>query len=401
MKAFKRVLAVFLCSLIAFIPAVGAAGEFAPETATASDASPSDALTSDATSDEVTVTGYTSEPDKAAPELDLSDSQIWVSVGSKIKMKAEAKNFDTPPSQITWSSANPGIATVDSSGTVTGVSTGKAAITAVAMNRETEVSSSIVITVNSKRSLAHLLMSIGYSYTNLGDYFYSDNNRAWQMPFGFIRLYDTASQLIGYQYDFTRVLFTYDNKDWLIEFWKGQYAPFQYGGEIGVYTKYSTGFGDTPVSAYRCATDNRLNMEMTLYHQRPDGTLYPEFTREYGKYWWCDGYRIGRLDKIKPAKELRMVSRITLKDEKMALAFTEGMLEGGFTQVDSRDKLTLDTFYSDGCDVYFIWQNLTESQHLIPVMFSGFNIDALTSFFGRLRPSGRVSGGLNDDLNAD
>ncbi len=113
MKTFKLVLTVFLCSLIAFLPAVGAAGEFAPETATVPDASPSDALTSDATSDEVTVTGYTSEPDKAAPELDLSDSQIWVSVGSKIKMKAEAKNFDTPPSQITWSSGNPGIATVD------------------------------------------------------------------------------------------------------------------------------------------------------------------------------------------------------------------------------------------------------------------------------------------------
>ena len=203
-----------------------------------------------------------------------------------------------------------------------------------------------------------------------------------------MRLYDVASQLIGYQYDFKRIVFTYDNKDWLIEFWKGQYALFQYGGEIGVYTKPAVGFGDTPVSTYRTASRNdRLDMEMTLFQEQSDGTMKRVFTRDYDKYWWCDGYRIGRLRRSKPATELQMISRITLKDEKMAAEFEKGMKSSGFSESDDLDGLKNDCYYRDGCDVYFIWRNLTESQHLIPMFVDGDALSVIFSFFNRLRLS--------------
>ena len=319
----------------------------------------------------------------AAPQLVLSELPVSLSVGSQIKIKAEPKNFETK--NISWSSDNTSVATVDNNGVVSCVSAGQATITATATDVEPNVSASCVVNVTAKRSLAHLFLSLNYRYSAMGDYFYSDNNFTWQKPFGFMRLYDVASQLIGYQYDFKRIVFTYDNKDWLIELWKGQYALFQYGGEIGVYTKYSTGFGDTPVSTYRCAAESDwLNMEMTLYQEQSDGTMRRVFEREYGKYWWCDGYRVGKLRKSKPATELQMVSRITLKDEKMAMEFAKSIQSSGFSQVNSLNQLKDDCYFRNGCDVYFIWRNLTESQHLIPMFVDGDSFAVFKSLFDGL-----------------
>ncbi|MBO4342120.1 MAG: Ig-like domain-containing protein, partial [Clostridia bacterium] len=60
------------------------------------------------------------DDEKLPPELDLHAQQVSVSVGAKIQLKAEPKNFESTPSGITWSSENPGIAAVDGRGTVTG-----------------------------------------------------------------------------------------------------------------------------------------------------------------------------------------------------------------------------------------------------------------------------------------
>ena len=397
MKLFRQMIALLLCAAMIFSLAVSASadgetnspdsGAAAPVSETNDDPyeqenpgeqdEDTDDEDDEEDADEEEQDEDEEDDEKLPPELDLHAQQVSVSVGAKIQLKAEPKNFESTPSGIAWSSENPGIATVDGRGTVTGKATGKTTITVTAMDGETAVSASCVVCVTARNAFFRFLLGIGYSYNSTGDYFYSDNNSAWQRPFGFIRLYDTASQLIGYQYDFTRMVFTYGNKDWLIEFWKGQYGLFQMGGEIGIYTKYSVGFGDTLLSAYRCAPkEDWLNMEMTLYHKMPDGSIRREFTREYGKYWWCDGYRVGQLNKSKPATELQMVSRITLKDEKMAAAFANSMKTAGFKEVSELDILRDDTFFRDGSDVYFIWRNLTESQALVPITINGETVGA-------------------------
>ena len=420
MKSIYRILTLFLCAVLIITSAAGVAG-YEPEDPVSDTATPSDvsseepeepasdtATPTDTSDEEPEDPAGQEEPDEpeeseeTAPELSLSDKQLSVTVGSMIQIKCELKSAGSLPESVVWSSDSPAIATVDGRGVVTGVSAGRAKITAAVRFGEDTVSASCEVNVTAKRPFAHFFLSFNYEFSKLGDYYYSDNSNAWQRPFGFIRLYDIASQLIGYQYDFARVVFNYGNKDWLVEFWKGQYALFQYGGEIGVYTKYATGFGDTVASVYNCAgREDWLDMEMTLYQQQSDGSMIRVFTRDYGKYWWCDGYRIGRIQKTKPAAELQMVSRITLKDETMAAAFAEGMKSCGFTQISDRNHLRDDTFFLDGSDVYFIWRNLTESQNLIPlpgdvglgslvqVFFAGISLfgEALGSIFSGLLSS--------------
>lgn len=420
MKAIYRILALILCAVLAVTSAVGVAG-YEPDDPVSNAATPSDISSEEPEEpdkpdepDEPAEPEEPGEPEEPAEpeeyeeteeneepalELNLSDKQLSVTVGSMIRIKAEVNGSDAVSDSIKWSSDSPDIATVDGRGVVTGASAGRAKITASVNDSGNPVSASCEVTVTAKRPFAHVIMSINYEFSKLGDYYYSDNNNAWQRPFGFIRLYDVASQLIGYQYDFTRVVFNYGNKDWLVEFWKGQYALFQYGGEIGVYTKYATGFGDTLASVYNCpGREDWLDMEMTLYQQQSDGKMIRVFTRDYDKYWWCDAYRIGRLRKTKPAAELQMVSRITLKDETMAGAFAEGMKSCGFSQVSDRNRLRDDTFFVDGSDVYFVWRNLTESQNVIPlpgdvgfgslvqIFFAGISLfgEALGSIFGGL-----------------
>ncbi|MBR4766356.1 MAG: DUF4474 domain-containing protein [Clostridia bacterium] len=388
MKIILRITAAFLCAVFLLSSAVSAAEGIAPDGA---DNMPAAAVTEP---DEA------AETEKPAPQLVLTEMPVSLSVGSKITIKAEPVNFETQPKSIEWSSDNTKVATVDGRGVVSCLAAGRAKITASAKDGETPVSASCVVNVAARNRFAHFFLSISYSYSPMGDYYYSNNNSAWQKPFGFMRLYDVASQIIGYQYDFKRMVFTYGNKDWLIELWKGQYALFQYGGEIGVYTKYAVGFGDTPVSTYRCAAKGDwLDMEMILYQKQSDGTMRRVFTRDYGKYWWCDGYRVGRLRKSKPASELQMVSRITLKDEKMTDAFVDSMKDTGFTQVDSRDRLRDDCFFRDGCDVYYIWRNLTESQHLIPMFVDGDILEMFASMLPGLHTLGTFVDGLRSLFN--
>ena len=392
MNILRRITALFLCAVFIALSAVSAAGDIETDVPDDTVAAPvSEINDSPSETDE----NEEPQPAKTTPKLVLTEMPVSLSVGSKITIKAEPVDFETQPDSIEWSSDNTAVATVDKRGIVTCVSAGRAKITATAADGETPVSASCMVNVAKRNGFAHFFLSISYTYSPMGDYYYSDNNSAWQKPFGFMRLYDVASQLIGYQYDFKRMVFTYGNKDWLIEFWKGQYALFQYGGEIGVYTKYAAGFGDTPVSTYRCAAKGDwLNMEMILYQQQSNGTMRRVFTRDYGKYWWCDGYRVGRLRKSKPASELQMVSRITLKDEQMATAFAKSMQDSGFKPVDSLDVIKDDTFFRDGCDVYFIWRNLTESQHLIPMFVDGDSLAALGSLFDGFRVIGEAFAGF-------
>ncbi|MBQ6264128.1 MAG: DUF4474 domain-containing protein [Clostridia bacterium] len=404
MKVFLRTLALILCAVLVFSSVVSAAGIIA-----ADESDGAAAVYSNETVDEPGEPGETEQPgepgnpgetdepgepeetEKPEPQLVISDSQISVTVNSRFPINAELKNSENQSVKIAWSSANPSVATVNGNGVVSGKAAGKTKITATATDGGKTYSASCTVSVTSRRMIPHFLLSISYRYSNLGDYYYSDNDYAWQKPFGFIRLYDNASQIIGYQYDFVRLPFTYGNKDWLIELWKGQYGLFQMGGEIGVYTKYSVGFGDTLASVYNCAgKSDWLNMEMTLYHTLSNGTVRREFTRDYGKYWWCDGYKVGSLTKSKPARELQMVSRITLKDEKMAQAFAKSMKSCGFSQVDSLEQIKDDSFCLDGSDVYFIWRNLTESQSLVPININGETVSPISIFFAAIRLLGEA-----------
>lgn len=180
---------------------------------------------------------------------------------------------------------------------------------------------------------------LSYQYSPDGNYYYT-NSDPWQRALGYTEMYDVAAPFVAIYFDTIRCKFQYDNKDWMIQFWKGQYGYVFIGAEIGVYNKPL----DRGNEFYDCATDEEaLYMSMTTYR---DGEEI--FTRDYGKYWWCTGFVPGKLDSFSDRSELMVKSRITMKDYKMLLAFTGALKENGYNLGDE--------FTTSGLDVFFTWQ---------------------------------------------
>ena len=63
---------------------------------------------------------------------------------------------------------------------------------------------------------------------------YSSHLNPLQRNFGFNPLYDTAAPFTGMIYYTRRFFFQYDDKDWMVQIWKGQYG-ITVGAEIGIY----------------------------------------------------------------------------------------------------------------------------------------------------------------------
>lgn len=83
------------------------------------------------------------------------------------------------------------------------------------------------------KSLNEFIEPYGYAYDSHQDIFYTKID-AWQREMGYSRLYDEAAAPSSMIIDCEPIYFEYDNKRWLIEFWKGQYGMTT-GFEIGVY----------------------------------------------------------------------------------------------------------------------------------------------------------------------
>lgn len=175
---------------------------------------------------------------------------------------------------------------------------------------------------------------------NPDDNFYYTISDPWQRQLGFNELYDMGAPFVVMYYDTMRCKFNYDNRDWLIQFWKGQYGFVFIGAEIGVYNKPM----DRTTEHYDCASDeDSLFMSMTFYRKGKE-----VLTREYAKYWWCTGFVPGKLDQFSDRSELSMRCRITCKDSDMLLAFCDSLKGNGL--VFNKD------FTTQGNDVFIFWQ---------------------------------------------
>lgn len=201
-----------------------------------------------------------------------------------------------------------------------------------------------------------------YKYDPDGNYYYTDDKNAWQKGFGYNQVYDKLAVASAMYYDTVRNTFTYGGKDWLIQFWKGQYGYYFVGSEIGVYTRKAGTSG-----TYACADkQDWLKMEMCfIWDEYKDGSYKPVFKRPYNEYWWCTGFVIGFESKesLRSRQQFRLVAHITFKDDAMAELFCNAMKGNGFREVSSLDNSVIDTFVHVGPDVGFVWQNI--NQHVI------------------------------------
>ena len=317
------------------------------------------------------------KPETPAAAVSITADSVEVVVKKTIGMHAETSGFAAAPT-LSWKSSDTGVATVDANGTVKGISVGRATITVTAKSGETEAQDSMTIYVIKSRKTINALLDrgqvFGYKYSFVDDYYYTNDKNCWQSNFGFAKIYDLIAPYMLLEYDYVRVYFPYQGKDWMIQLWKGQYGLLFFGAEQGVYTKGHSDKDDNAFTFYRCADRSEwLNMEMTLYRDRSgDGNYVREFTRDYGEYWWCTGFKSGHLRHQEPATELRTTGTITLKDAEMTRLFTEGLASLGFAQVDSKDDLTLDSFTIDGTSVHFIWQNINDAETTMPIKYASY-----------------------------
>ena len=172
----------------------------------------------------------------------------------------------------------------------------------------------------------------GYKYS-LKDHIFYTGEDSWQRNFGFSEIYDKAAAIGTMTYNTIRVRFNYNNEEWMLQFWKGQYGLFFIGAEVGVYTRPVGSIG----TFYNCADDNhKLWMTMDLYRQKTfNKNKYSHvFTRSRCQTWWCTGFVLGSLglgqlnvQDLNGTAKLKVDTRIEFYDSEMAKAFIDSLVK--------------------------------------------------------------------------
>ena len=186
--------------------------------------------------------------------------------------------------------------------------------------------------------LAHGVDAAGFRYDPGQDIIYSRMNPA-QREFGYAYAYDAQALAMSAVLDCEPIFFDYDDKTWMIEFWKGQYG-LETGGEIGVYYRshgllsplyqpLDLTIGRRPHDPapshslfFECAEDrDRLEMSFVLYK---NGQKL--FSRGPLMHWWLTGFKWGLLSQ---PEDLTMEVTITCPSRKMCSAFVAGLRTTG------------------------------------------------------------------------
>ena len=178
-----------------------------------------------------------------------------------------------------------------------------------------------------------VLVAAGFEYDPIQDVYYTQLD-SWQRNFGFNSIYDSVAPMVGMLYSTSRIRFTYDDKDWMLEIWKGQYG-ITAGGEMGFYNKPT----DRVMKHYDCVTDEEMiTMSFDFYNM--DEYV---FTRGPEKHWWLTGFKFLHVG-IPQYIELDMT--LEFPNRKMANAFEAGLKKEVKNQLTDPMKYTRtgDTF---------------------------------------------------------
>lgn len=193
---------------------------------------------------------------------------------------------------------------------------------------------------------------------NSDQHIFFNSKYAFQWMFGFNKMYDLLSPLMGCIYDTLRCDFNYGGHPWRIQLWKGAYGYGLFtGGEIGLYRR-------TLGSYYGVTPSNYIGMSFSIYRDS-----YRLFTTPMDNTWWATGYRLFILEgrTSKPRANCTMAATLVFPNPGMAAAFA-GSLDGkGFAQ---ESGLTFNRFapnterYSlNGSTVYLLWRDKTEGYY--------------------------------------
>lgn len=144
----------------------------------------------------------------------------------------------------------------------------------------------------------------------------------WQRDFGYMDLYDLKAPFLNMVFDAEPIYFEYDNKEYRIEFWKGQYG-ITTGAEVGVYVRDKHPL--FPTSYYRAANDDEcLNISFEL-------TKKCKIFSRCDEDWWLTGFDVGMFSH---PKDLTMSICICFPDECMLEAFYKSLVNAGYSQAN-------------------------------------------------------------------
>ena len=154
------------------------------------------------------------------------------------------------------------------------------------------------------------LLGIGYDY-NAANYLIRSAVNGWNRALGYNLLFDIGAPLVFFYIDTLRFPFSYDGRDWMIQFWKGIYL-LSNGAEIGIYER------DPGQAFFWDASDTTLDVSMQVYQGE---TLFFDYGTQHT--WWTGGFRYGNFRKtpLLTAKQLRLTGTIAFEDQAMLDAF--------------------------------------------------------------------------------
>ncbi|MBD5457669.1 MAG: DUF4474 domain-containing protein [Lachnospiraceae bacterium] len=187
--------------------------------------------------------------------------------------------------------------------------------------------------------LDELIKPFGYSYVLSQDIFTSRID-AWQREFGYCALFDEAASRFSMVLDCLPIYFPYQNRTWMIEFWKGQYG-INTGCEIGVYHADRILTDDELAQTlFQCADDeNMLKMSLTLFKDSGEIASLCE------KHWWLTAFSMGSFSN---PNNLSLRASIVFPSGKMAAAFANGLMRAGYQPEDIQHCCNTVTFiFSD------------------------------------------------------
>ncbi len=159
----------------------------------------------------------------------------------------------------------------------------------------------------------------------------------WMRDFGFCYLYDVLanSMPVFFNYNTRRFKFEYNDLEYMIQIWKGNYTIAN-GGEVGVYCRDKSKFG----SYYDCANDEQM-LEMSMQILHGDKILV---NKPLQLHWWVNGFNLGT--RMYLPHTLTMKFSVVMTDEEMLNAFCKAIDEHYMGDV---------TYTVDGLTVNAIW----------------------------------------------
>ncbi len=159
--------------------------------------------------------------------------------------------------------------------------------------------------------------------------------KSWQRYVGFTLAYDLFCYATSFlDYNTVRIKFNYDNKEWMIQLWKGGRYLIVPGGEMGIYTREI----GAPGTFYNCANDEEMMlMTMEIYHH--DDLL---LQRGPMKHWWLTGFKFG--PKTYLPQNLTMKGTIEFHSLEMADLFVDAATATGEVETTQ-----------NGVNVAFVW----------------------------------------------